>query len=144
MIQNDLFVMNNHFFCFSTSNSIPISASNSLCSSSATLCWIKYYVEGLWIDLNYLYQKIRPSVAVLLWSGLNGRTFVHLSTRPPQSSFTVHLRPSRTNNLGPASEFVHEMDGLGSDSDPEFWFVVHMDGWTVRKRLSLSVEVWLW
>ena len=35
-------------------------------------------------------------------------------------------RPPRNDNLGPASESVHEMDGLS----PKSWSVVHMDRWT--------------
>ena len=113
-----------------------------------------------------------------LTAGLYGRTFVHLSTRPPPphfyifngpssesvhemyglSSSTVHPRPFRTNNHGlssnrPPPKFlsstfkwlswssvrIRPSDGR---SEPKFRSVVHMDGWTVRRRPSTSVEAW--
>ena len=55
-------IMKNHFFCFSTSNSIPISASNSLCSSSATLCWIKYYVPYRRFLNNFINTMVHHSI----------------------------------------------------------------------------------
>ena len=83
------------------------------------------------------FQLILPSS-----SGFHDRTFVQLSIRPQFDKIyfngplsAVHLRPSNTNDRGLSSETVHEMDARS------FWFVVHMDVWTVgTPRMAVFVR----
>ena len=102
---------------------------NDFCHS----CNIKMYNRSRLVKNNIFVLLIAPFSA-----GLYGRTIVHLSTRPPPSTYlyfngtssesvheidglpssTVQLRPSRTNNHGLSSEFVHEVDGLSSSGRP--------------------------
>ena len=69
---------------------------------------------------NATYDPISGKVltyTAIFSSGLHDRTFVQLSIRPQFDKIyfngqlsAVHLRPSNTNDRGPSSETVHEMD----------------------------------
>ena len=69
---------------------------------------------------NFKNLMVRRSNPSMMWT-VQGQ---NPSTRPPQN-----------DNLGPASESVHEIDGLSPNFGP-------MDRLTVRKRSSSSEEAW--